>query len=150
MPSANLHWSSFCLLSNFDSHYRSSSLTKSSIVSEFKNSGLVGFYLLTYLFIYLFMLQPHQWHMEVPRLGFNQSCNCWPTPQPQQHRIWAASAIYTSAHGNSGSLTKWVRPAVEPTSLWIVVAFFTCWATTGTPRILGKYDAFYCVLHNSS
>ena len=26
----------------------------------------------------------------------NQSCSCWPTPQPRQHRIWATSANYTS------------------------------------------------------
>ena len=28
-----------------------------------------------------------------------------PTPEPQQHGIRAASATYTTAHGNAGSLT---------------------------------------------
>ena len=29
----------------------------------------------------------------------------WPTPQPQQRRIRAVTATYTTAHGNTGSLT---------------------------------------------
>ena len=32
------------------------------------------------------------------------SYSCWPRPQPQQHRIWAASATYTTAHDNAGML----------------------------------------------
>ena len=39
------------------------------------------------LFIYLFILRPHPWYMEVPRLGSNQSGSRWPTPQPQQRQI---------------------------------------------------------------
>ena len=35
----------------------------------------------------------------------NRSCSCQPTPQPQQLRIQATSATYTTAHGNAGSLT---------------------------------------------
>ena len=42
--------------------------------------------------------------------GPNQSCSCWPTPQPQQCGIQAMSLTYTTAHGNTGSLTHWVRP----------------------------------------
>ena len=30
----------------------------------------------------------------------------WPTPEPQQRGIRAASATYTTAHGNAGSLTR--------------------------------------------
>ena len=33
----------------------------------------------------------------------------------------AASATYTTAHGNGGSLTCWARPGIEPTSSWILV-----------------------------
>ena len=36
---------------------------------------------------FFFFLGPHLWHMEVPRLGSNQSCCCQPMPQPQQHQI---------------------------------------------------------------
>ena len=44
------------------------------------------------------------------------SCSLRPTPQPQQHWIQAAFATYTSAWGNVGCLTHWVRPGIEPTS----------------------------------
>ena len=43
--------------------------------------------------------------MEVPRLGLNRSCSLQPTPEPQQRQIQAASASYTTPHGNTGSLT---------------------------------------------
>ena len=33
------------------------------------------------------LLGPHPRHMEVPRLGSNQSCSCRPTAQPQPHGI---------------------------------------------------------------
>ena len=55
-------------------------------------------------------------------------------PQPQQCGIWAASATYTTVHGNAGSLTYWARPGIEPTCSWILVGFLTHWATTGTLR----------------
>ena len=44
----------------------------------------------------------------------NWSCSCWPIPQPQRHGIWAVSVTYTTAHGNAGSLTYWVRPGIKP------------------------------------
>ena len=49
------------------------------------------------IFFFFCFLEPHLQHMEVPRLG--------PTPQPQQHKIQAESATYTTAHGNTRSLT---------------------------------------------
>ena len=70
-------------------------------------------------------LRPPPQHTEVPREGSNWSCNCWPTPQPQQRGIWAISAIYTTAQGNTGSSTCWVRPGIEPWSSWIAVRFVT-------------------------
>ena len=55
----------------------------------------------------------------------------------QQGRIPAASAEYTTAHGNSGYLTHWARLI----SSWTLVRFTTRWATTGTPSnsIFTKY-----------
>ena len=38
--------------------------------------------------------------------GSNQSCSCWPKPEPQQCQIRAVSAIYTPAHGNARSLSS--------------------------------------------
>ena len=55
------------------------------------------------------------------------------TTQPQQCGIPAASATYTTAHGNTGSLTHWARPGIEPASSWILVGFVNGWAMTGTP-----------------
>ena len=43
--------------------------------------------------------------------------------EPQQCRIQAASANYTTAHGNTGSTTHWVRPGMEPATSWLVVGF---------------------------
>ena len=58
-----------------------------------------------------------------PGQGLNWSCSCWPTPHPQQCQIWAA--IYTTAHGNAGSLTPWVRPGIRPVSSWMLVRFIS-------------------------
>ena len=35
----------------------------------------------------------------------------------------AASATHTTAHGNAGSLTHWVRPGIEPATSWFLVRF---------------------------
>ena len=53
-------------------------------------------------------------------------------------RIWAASMIYTTAHGNVGSLNHWARPGIEPATSWFLVGFVNHWATMGTPT--------YCAL----
>ena len=55
--------------------------------------------------------------------GAKRSYGCWPIPQPQQCRIWATSVIYTTAQGNTRSLTCWVRPGIKPASSWIRVGF---------------------------
>jgi len=44
-------------------------------------------------------------------------------PQPQQRQIRAASATYTTAHGNAGSLTCWLRPWMESATSWFLVGF---------------------------
>ena len=58
-----------------------------------------------------------------PGWGLNHSCSCWPTSQPQQLGIRAASATYTTAHGNARSLTHSARPGIKPASSWMVVRF---------------------------
>ena len=70
-----------------------------------------------------FSLGPHLQHMEVPRLGSNQSCSCQPTPEPQQHQIWAMSVTHNTAHRNAGSLTQWARPGIEPATSWFPVGY---------------------------
>ena len=49
-----------------------------------------------------------------PGQGSNRSCSRPPTPQPQQLGIRAASATYTTAHGNAGSFTHRARAGMEP------------------------------------
>ena len=75
-----------------------------------------------FFFLFIFLGTQLQ-HMEVPRLGSNQSCSRWPIPQPQWREIRAKSSTYTTAHGNTRSLTHWARPGFEPASSWILVRF---------------------------
>ena len=61
--------------------------------------------------------------MEIP-------CSLQPRPQPQQHQIRAASATYTTAHSNTGSLTHWVRSGMKSATSW----FFASAAPRGELR----------------
>ena len=70
-----------------------------------------------------------------PGWELNQSCSHRPTPEPQQRRIRAVSATYTTAHSNAGSLTHWARPGIEPTTSWFLVGFINHCTKTGTPDI---------------
>ena len=91
------------------------------------------FLLFSFLFLFFFLLfGTPPLHREVPRLGSIHSYSCWPTPQPQQCRIPAASATYTIAHGNTRSLTHcdardWTHILMDTS--WVC----HCWAITGTP-----------------
>ena len=44
-------------------------------------------------------------------------------PQPQQLGIQVKSTTYTTAHGNTRSLTHWARPGIKPATSWILVGF---------------------------
>ena len=59
--------------------------------------------------LYLFNFLSFQCHTHgiwrLPGQGWNQARGHWPMPQPQQRQIQAASATYTTAHGNASSLT---------------------------------------------
>ena len=74
-------------------------------------------------FFFLVFLGLHLWHMEIPRQGrvSNWSCSWQPMPQPHQLEIWATSATYTTAHGNTRSLTHRARPGIETASSWTLV-----------------------------
>ena len=47
--------------------------------------------------------------------------------------VQAASATYTTAHGNAGSLTHLARPGIKPATSWFLVGFINHCATMGTP-----------------
>ena len=61
--------------------------------------------------------------MEIARS--NQSCCCWPTPQPQQLGIRATPAAYTTARGNARSFNHCVRTEIKPTYSWTPFGLIT-------------------------
>ena len=96
----------------------------------------------TFFLVFSVLLGLQLPHMKVPRLGVQRSCSHWPTPEPQQGQIQAVSVTYTTAHGNTGSLTHWARPGIKPTISWFLVRFVNYCATTGTP-VIELFNAFY-------
>ena len=98
-------------------------------------------YLFIYVFIFgLFRAAPVA-HRSSPARVMNQSYSGWPTPQPRQRGIRAASVTYTTAQGNAGSFTHWERPGMEPISSWVLVRFIT---TEPQQELLGLIFIF-CV-----
>ena len=57
--------------------------------------------------------------------GWTGAASWWPKPQPQPQQcgIWVLSVTYSTAHGNTGSLTHWARAGIEHESSWILVWF---------------------------
>ena len=89
-----------------------------------------------YIFFFFFFLGLHLQHMEVPRLGVELE------PQPHQLRIWAVSATYTTAHGNTRSLTYRARPGIKPETSWLVVWWLVVWFISTSPQweLLGFFN----------
>ena len=123
------------------------------IISHSYYSWWLASFLLIYkcsFFFFFPFLGPLLWHMEVPRIELNQSCSRWPTPEPQERGIGAASVTYTTAHDNTESLTHWARPGIKPSTSWFPVRFVNHWATMATPtsvlyllRMLVLFYMFY-------
>ena len=90
-------------------------------------------YLLTY---FAFSWDPLLQHMEVPRLKVKSELSSSLTSQPQQRRIWAASATDTTALSSTGSLTHCASPEIEPVSLWILVMFISAKLRQELPVVL--------------
>ena len=74
---------------------------------------------------------PDQWS--------NWSYSCQPMLQLQQRQIQASSATYTTAHGNTGSLTHQARPGMEPATSWFLVGF----ASAAPRRQLPPTESYY-------
>ena len=66
--------------------------------------GLLEFFFFFFSGLFVF-LGLHLRHMKVPRLGLNPSYSLLPTPELQQLGIQAAPVTYTTAQGNTISLT---------------------------------------------
>ena len=64
--------------------------------------------------------------------------------QPQQRRIRAVPATYTTAHSNAGSPTHRARPGIEPTTSWLPVGPINYCAMTGTPKKIFLKNTFLC------
>ena len=43
---------------------------------------------------------------------------------------------HSNARSNTGYLTPWARPWIEPATSWFLVGLVNHWATTGTPKTL--------------
>ena len=79
-----------------------------------------------HVFFFLFFCRAHTHGTRTfPGQGLSWSCSCQPTPEPQPLGIQAVSTAYTTAQGNTGSLTHRARPEMEPASSWILVGFIT-------------------------
>ena len=67
-------------------------------------------------------LEPHAWYREVPRLGVELKLTAVGLHQSHSNvGSELQSATYTTAHGNAGFLTCYVRPGIKPaTSLFLV------------------------------
>ena len=93
-----------------------------------------------FFFFFFVFLGPHLWHMEVPRLGVESELQLLTyttaiaMPDPS-----CICELHCSLR-QSGFLTHWARPGVEPASSWILVRFLTRWATVGIPMSYFFYD----------
>ena len=56
------------------------------------------------------------------------------------------SLTCTTVHGNTRSLTHWVRPRIEPSSSQILIRFINCCATMGTPVFIFLLFFFFFFL----
>ena len=93
-------------------------------------------------FFFFCFLGLHLQHMEVSRLGVKLEIQLLAYAIGTE--IQAIYVTYTTAHGNTTSVTHWARPGIEPTSSWILVSFINRWAMKGTPALP------WCLCHCSS
>ena len=73
-----------------------------------------------FFFIFFVFLRPHPQYKDVPRLG--GPIGTIGASLRHSHSN-ARSVTYTTAHGNTRSLTHWARPGIEPTTSWFLVRF---------------------------
>ena len=82
--------------------------------------GVVVYFLSLFVF-----LGPHSWHVEDPRLGV---------------QLELSLLAYTTAHGNTRSLTRWVRPGIKPSTSWFLGGFVS---TEPWRELLKVLSTFY-------
>ena len=93
------------------------------------------FYLFTCSFIYF--LGPHMRHMEVPRLGLNWSCSCWPTPQAYSTATATSDPSHICDLHNHSQQRQIPNPLSEARDRTCILMDTSrvcfCCTTTGTP-----------------
>ena len=87
-----------------------------SYYKPIKSRGLVLPYL-PLVFYSFFFLGPHLHHTEVPGAWGQMELQLPTYTTVMQHQIQAASATHATACCNARSLTHWMRPGIQPTSL---------------------------------
>ena len=89
----------------------------SHLVLSYSFSFFLSFSLSLFFFLsFSFSLWRHLWYMEIPSPEVKSELQVQPYTTATAHLIRAASSTYAVPCGNSGSLTHWVRPGIEPTS----------------------------------
>ena len=72
-------------------------------------------------FFFPFFFRAALWHMEVPRLGVKLELRLLAyTTATATPDLSCSYDLHHKAHGNAGSLACWMRPGIEPASLWIL------------------------------
>ena len=80
----------------------------------------------SFLFFFFFLfLGYHQQHVEVPRLGIQSELQLPAHTVATTTQVPSCVCTYTTAHINTGSLTHWLRPGIEPTSARILVGLIS-------------------------
>ena len=82
-------------------------------------------FLSPFFFFSFCFLGPYLRNMEVPRLGVESELYlpAYTTATATQDSSHIRAVTYTTAHSNTGPLTHWARPGIEPASSWIPVRF---------------------------
>ena len=82
-------------------------------------------YLWLYYYYYYCHFRAVPRHMEIPRLGVESELQplAYPTATVTSDLSHVCAVTSTTAHGNTRSLTHWVRPGTEPASSWMLVRF---------------------------
>ena len=101
-----------------------------------------------YLFIYLFIyfLGPHPWHMEVPRLAVQSELQLPACTTATATPDWSCICDLHHSSWQCRSLTHWTRPGIKPASSWILVGFVNCWATMLPPVTFCHQFPWWCIL----
>ena len=73
---------------------------------------------------------------EVSRVGVQLELQLSAYTTARATQDLSPSTTDPTAQGNAWSQTHWARPGIEPTSSWILVGFFSHWATTRTPQVI--------------